>query len=358
MLNITGTRTIDDPEYRYKMPAMAVSKEGKGRTVISNLNDIGFSLNRNAKQIAKFLGYELGTRCEYDSTTGYGLINGPHSASRLQQLLAKYIDEYVLCVGCGKPETVFIVESNTVYQNCLCCPCRSDNMSSSKLSKYILNEFKQASDKESREQVCGRAFSAGSPAPLYSALSAVGGQSEKLSAEKEDLKGVSLTFRMWIQSSMTSLATTKIMHQLSSLLWHNELNERDRIVILMFSAFGPDSVSNQNCLLCRDILKQMVTSSADRSAVIKGAVLLALAYRAEILPKLSILFEQCYDLDLVEEDEFLKWDDDLTNSLNRAECSGIILDVPATRSDVAIICEKAIPFITWLRQAETDEDEN
>jgi hypothetical protein len=165
-----------------------------------------------------------------------------------------------------------------------------------------------------------------------------------------------MAFQLWIKSSTHPLTTGEIMHQLSSLLWYNELHDWDRVVILMFSAFDPEALSNSNCLLCRDILQQVIVSSADRDAVLKGAELLAVTHTEEILPKISILLKQCYDLDLVGEDEILKWYGDLTSSLSRNEASTFVKGASTARSILTAIRQKATPLITWLQQAETDDE--
>lgn len=71
MLNITGSREVADPTYRYKMPKLMAKTEGRGngiKTVIMNMADIATALNRPADVITKFFGVELGaqTRWEQD----------------------------------------------------------------------------------------------------------------------------------------------------------------------------------------------------------------------------------------------------------------------------------------------------
>lgn len=50
VMNISGTTTVEDPSYRYKMPCMQTKIEGKGngiKTVLTNVVDVAASLNRD-----------------------------------------------------------------------------------------------------------------------------------------------------------------------------------------------------------------------------------------------------------------------------------------------------------------------
>lgn len=63
IVNIAGTKPIDDPEYRYKMPLVVGKIEGRGngiKTVIPNISDVALSLHRSPGEVNKFFGCELG----------------------------------------------------------------------------------------------------------------------------------------------------------------------------------------------------------------------------------------------------------------------------------------------------------
>ena len=57
MLNISGTRVVEDINFRYKMPRMIAKTEGRGngiKTVIVNMSDIATALNRPPELVTKF----------------------------------------------------------------------------------------------------------------------------------------------------------------------------------------------------------------------------------------------------------------------------------------------------------------
>lgn len=73
MLNISGSREVVDPTYRYKMPRMVTRTEGKGngvRTCIVNMKEISDSLLRMPDIVTKFFGVELGAQSRWESEVG------------------------------------------------------------------------------------------------------------------------------------------------------------------------------------------------------------------------------------------------------------------------------------------------
>ena len=69
LLNITGSRVVEDPSFRYKMPRLVCRIEGRGngiRTCIVNLVEISGSLNRPPDILTKYFGVELGAQSRYE----------------------------------------------------------------------------------------------------------------------------------------------------------------------------------------------------------------------------------------------------------------------------------------------------
>ena len=75
-LNITGSRVVEDPSYRYKMPRLVCRIEGRGngiRTCIVNLVEISESLNRPPDILTKYFGVELGAQSRYETDVRFPL---------------------------------------------------------------------------------------------------------------------------------------------------------------------------------------------------------------------------------------------------------------------------------------------
>lgn len=147
VINIAGTNPVDDPEYRYKMPAVFGKIEGRGngiKTVIPNISDVGLSLHRDPGEVNKFFGCELGAQTTYNADTDRAVVNGAHTDDTLQDLMHRYIEVFVLCPNCSLPETVYKIKNDCIYHKCAACGSKDMVDMSHKLCTYILAQDKKA----------------------------------------------------------------------------------------------------------------------------------------------------------------------------------------------------------------------
>lgn len=178
MLNIPTY--IEDPSYRYKMPALQLKVEGRGngiKTKIVNLNEVATALRVPPAYPLKFLGSELGSQTNEKQE----VINGAFAEPEMRKHLDKFIEKYVLCTNCKYPEMVLRVKNGAVGGKCNSCGTRSVLDNVHKLAAYILkcppknsSEFKKGEDKE-KEKEKGK-----EEKPK---------KGEKVKEEKEDKKG-------------------------------------------------------------------------------------------------------------------------------------------------------------------------
>ncbi len=148
MMNIAGLTSIEDANYRYKMPRLQAKVEGRGngiKTVIINMKEVAQALHRQTPEVTKFFGTELGAQTTYREETERAVVNGAHTAQALQQLLCKYIQAFVLCPSCQLPETGYKIKGGVIYQKCDACGEKSMVDMSHKLTTFIINTHKKAS---------------------------------------------------------------------------------------------------------------------------------------------------------------------------------------------------------------------
>jgi len=158
-MNIAGTQSVDDPEYRYKMPRLQAKIEGRGngiKTVVVNCQDIGTSLHRSAAEVCKFFGCELGAQSKYDDKTDRAVVNGAFDASLMQTHLSKYIEGFVLCPQCRLPETKYKFKGQMIFHKCYACGAVEPVDMNHKLTTFILKEHtavkRSSKDKDKKDK--------------------------------------------------------------------------------------------------------------------------------------------------------------------------------------------------------------
>eukprot|EP00918_Siedleckia_nematoides_P045036 GHVU01098550.1.p2 GENE.GHVU01098550.1~~GHVU01098550.1.p2 ORF type:complete len:209 (+),score=35.15 GHVU01098550.1:372-998(+) len=138
-LNIPST--VEDPNYRYKMPKLAAQKAGRGngvKTIVLNMGDIAKSLMRPPEYTTKFFGCELGAQAKYEIAEAKAVVNGEHTEGALQLLIDKFIHTYVLCPNCKLPETDLEVNKGLVMGSCNACGHHAVLDNTHKVAKFIV----------------------------------------------------------------------------------------------------------------------------------------------------------------------------------------------------------------------------
>lgn len=145
IINIAGTTPVDDPEYRYKMPAVFGKIEGSGngiKTAIPNITDVALSLHRSPGEVSKFFGTELGAQTRYNAETDRAIVNGAHTDVVLQGLVHRYIEKFVICPTCRLPESEYKIKQGAIFHRCKACGAKDMVDMQHKLCNFILSEHK------------------------------------------------------------------------------------------------------------------------------------------------------------------------------------------------------------------------
>lgn len=108
----------------YKIPPPQCMREGNKKTIFANLPEICKRMKRSEEHVTTFLFAELGTS---GSTAGTGglVIKGRFQAKQLENVLRKYIIEYVSCKTCRSPDTELSKGENRLsFVTCNSCGSR------------------------------------------------------------------------------------------------------------------------------------------------------------------------------------------------------------------------------------------
>jgi translation initiation factor 2 subunit 2 len=107
---------------RFKIPKVQLSVQGN-RSFWQNFQDIINVLNRPGREVLKFVSGQLGTAGIVEGSTA--IFNGKFTADFLDELVTRYIDSYVICPVCTRPDTEIKKEAGTYFLVCSACGART-----------------------------------------------------------------------------------------------------------------------------------------------------------------------------------------------------------------------------------------
>lgn len=98
----------------YKIPPPQCLREGNKKTIFANLPDICKRMKRNDDHVIQFLFAELGTNGSVDGSKRL-VIKGRFQQKQIENVLRRYIVEYVTCKTCRSPDTELSKGENRLY---------------------------------------------------------------------------------------------------------------------------------------------------------------------------------------------------------------------------------------------------
>ncbi|KAK9234489.1 domain found in IF2B/IF5-domain-containing protein [Lipomyces kononenkoae] len=108
---------------RYKLPPPSVMREGNKKTIFANLKDIADRMHRPYEHVMQFLFAELGTSGSVDGNSRL-VIKGRFQQKQLENVLRRYIMEYVTCKTCKSSSTHLAKENRLYFLVCESCGSR------------------------------------------------------------------------------------------------------------------------------------------------------------------------------------------------------------------------------------------
>ncbi len=104
---------------RFEIPKVRGHIQGS-RTIVGNLVQIAGVLRRPVDHFMKYILKELATPGEIKSNQTV-ILGSKVPASRINEKIRKYAEEFVLCKECGKPDTNIEQEGDFAFLKCQVC---------------------------------------------------------------------------------------------------------------------------------------------------------------------------------------------------------------------------------------------
>jgi len=107
----------------FKIPPPQVMREGNKKSIFANLPEICRKMKRTPDHVIQFLFAELGTSGSVDGA-GRLVIKGRFQQKQLENVLRRYILEYLTCKTCKSPDTILNKENRLYFITCNVCGSR------------------------------------------------------------------------------------------------------------------------------------------------------------------------------------------------------------------------------------------
>lgn len=107
---------------RLEIPKLQYAVVGM-RTIIHNFNEIAEVLNRDPQHLLKFLTGELATAALMQESRV--IFQGKFPKETLERLLQRYMDTFVTCPVCKRPDTKIVKEKRLAFLVCAACGAKS-----------------------------------------------------------------------------------------------------------------------------------------------------------------------------------------------------------------------------------------
>ena len=108
---------------RFEIPKVVGHIQGN-RTIITNFLQIASTLRREVEHLLKYVLKGLATPGEIKKS-GALILGTKVPASRINDKIRQYANEFVLCLECGKPDTQIVREGDLNYMKCTACGAKN-----------------------------------------------------------------------------------------------------------------------------------------------------------------------------------------------------------------------------------------
>lgn len=342
----------------------------------------------------KFFGCELGAQVKCDDKNERYIVNGDHDASKLQNTLDGFINKYVLCQSCSNPETDIIIKNDEILMDCKACGARNNGDMRHKLSAFIVKNPPSVASKNVRKQrkaATAQANNTGEDADNANGEGEGYGSDDDIISQRiqKQAAGLNMESKLALEDwseDTSEAAVAQRMKELSvkgagafgdddeeeggenkyeafgNWLLNDKGNHSDEAIIgkaeelgvlgknryracqVLVQGIFDDSIISQIPKRA-NLLEKFVTDEKCQKAVLGGIErLVGMDYKEALLKKVPKILMEIYDLDIIEDEVFLKWGEKPSKRYVERDVSKEIK-------------KAAAPFLEWLENAEEESEE-
>jgi translation initiation factor 2 subunit 2 len=107
---------------RLELPTLRHSVIGM-RTIIQNFREVADALNRDPQHLLKFLTREMATAGMLQESRA--IFKGNFSRETIERLIQRYMEVFVVCPVCKRPDTRIVKEKRLSFLVCEACGAKS-----------------------------------------------------------------------------------------------------------------------------------------------------------------------------------------------------------------------------------------
>jgi len=113
---------VSAKQERLELPRIIMTTVGM-RTIISNFKEVADALDRDPQHILKFLTREMATAATFHDSRA--IFQGKFQRESFGRLLQRYMESYVICPVCKRPDTRVVKDKRLSFLVCNACGAKS-----------------------------------------------------------------------------------------------------------------------------------------------------------------------------------------------------------------------------------------
>jgi len=103
---------------RFEVPRITGGYQGN-HTIINNFKQIADYVRRKPEHLLKFLTRELATQAKLDGVRAD--FTGRFRSAEINDKVQAYVNQFVKCNECGKPDTKLVKDGRLTMMSCMAC---------------------------------------------------------------------------------------------------------------------------------------------------------------------------------------------------------------------------------------------